>query len=96
MFVAALFVSATIQCMTTLMQADIFFFMTTVCVVFVAIFIIIALAKVANFMDACRRLAERLADKAEDIGEEAQEFLERVQDSFLARLLFPPRRRKKK
>ena len=83
--------------METLIKADIFFFVTTLCVVAVSVFIIILLVRLNRFMQALRNLADKLKEKAEDVGEEAEELIERMQDSLIFRLLFGgPKKSKKK
>lgn len=74
--------------METLLKADIFFFVTTICVVFISIFLIILLARLSKFMESLRALSEKLKEKVEDVGEEAEELLEKIEDSFIFRLLF--------
>lgn len=78
------------------MKANIFFFVTTICVVVVSLFLIIFLAYLARFLNTCRKIAEILKDKTADLGEEAEEFLSRVQDSFIFRLFFPSNKSKMK
>jgi hypothetical protein len=77
--------------MTDFMKTDIFFFATTVCIVFVSIFLIIFLVRISKFLKKARDLGEEIKDKAEDMGEEAEEFLERINGSFIMNLLFPKR-----
>lgn len=86
--------------MQTLLKADIFFFITTICVVFVSIFLIIFLAKFARLLESIRNLTEMIKDKTLDASNNAKELLERVENSFLFNLFFPkkikPRKTKKK
>lgn len=82
--------------MESIMKADIFFFVTTICVVGVAASIIYLVIRLSSFMKMLERLAEELKDKAGDIGEEAEEMLERIKDSFVFRLLFGQKKRKGK
>lgn len=82
--------------MDTFMKADIFFFVTTLAVVFISIFIIIAIVYFIRFLGACRRLTETLEEKAGELSEEAEEFLERIKGAWLFNLLFPPKKRQKK
>ncbi len=79
--------------MTEFMKMDIFFFVTTVCVVFVAIFIIVFLAYLSRFVNKMTDLAEELRHQAGEIGEEAEEFLERINESFIVRLIFGKRKK---
>ncbi len=80
--------------METLMKADIFFFVTTICVVAVAVAIIYLIIRLSSFMQTLENLAEELKDKAGDIGEEAEEMLERIKDSFVFRLIFGAKKTK--
>ncbi len=71
------------------MKADIFFFVTTICVVLVSVFLIILLARLSMLMKSVRDLVEKVKDKALDVGDGMEEILERVEDSFLFNLIFP-------
>jgi predicted AAA+ superfamily ATPase len=82
--------------METLMKADIFFFVTTICVVLISGAIIYLLIRASAFMTSLRELADKLKEKAEDVGEEAEELLERMEDSFIFRLIFAGRKKKRK
>lgn len=81
--------------MTEFMKMDIFFFVTTVCVVFMALFVIVFLAYLSRFLKKMTDLAEEVKEKAGDIGEEAEEVLERIKESFIFRLLFPRAKKKR-
>ena len=70
------------------MKADIFFFVTTICVVLISGALIYLLVRASDFMKSMRELADKLKEKAEDVGEEAEELIERMQDSLIFRLLF--------
>lgn len=75
--------------MQTLIKADIFFFVTTICVVFISIFLIIFLAKLARLLESVRKLTDMIKDKTFDISEDAKEILERIENSFIFNLIFP-------
>ncbi len=75
------------------MKADIFFFVTTICVVLVSVFLIILLARLSMLMKSVRDLVEKVKDKALDVGEGMEEVLARVEDSFLFNLIFPKSRK---
>ena len=70
------------------MKADIFFFVTTICVVLISGAIVYLLVRASELMRSMRQLADKLKEKAEDVGQEAEELIERMQDSFIVRLLF--------
>ncbi len=81
------------------MKADIFFFVTTICVVLISGAIIYLLIRASAFMTSLRELADKLKEKADDVGQEAEELLERMEDSLIFRLVFGGRKkstRKKK
>lgn len=82
--------------MGTLMKADIFFFVTTVCVVFFSIFLIILVAYLIKLVQACRRLVDLVTAGARELDEEARELLDRISGSFLFRIFFPERPKKRK
>ena len=80
--------------MQTLIHADIFFFVTTICVVFISIAIIFLAVRLAIFVKKITVMAEELRGKAGAIGEEAEEILEQIKDSFIFRLFFGAKKRK--
>lgn len=70
------------------MKADIFFFVTTLCVVFVSIAVIVFLVRLSNLTKTLTILANDLKEKAGSLGAEAEEMLESIKDSFIFRLFF--------
>lgn len=82
--------------METIMKADIFFFVTTVCVLAVSVFVVILLIRLTTFMKTLTTLSNELKDKAGSIGEEAEEMLERIRESFVFQLLFGRKKSKSK
>lgn len=81
--------------MDTFMKADIFFFVTTISVVLITIFLLIIFFHLTKFLSTCNRIAKNVETKANEIGEEAEEFLNDVRNSFLFRLFFPSSSRQK-
>lgn len=77
------------------MKADIFFFVTTIAVVLISIFLILVLAYVAKFIHTCNRIARNVEMKADEIGEDVGEMIQDVRESFLFRLMFPKAKKKK-
>lgn len=82
--------------METIMKADIFFFVTTICVLAVSVFVIILLVRLSTFMKTLTLLSNELKDKAGSIGDEAEEMLERIRESFVFQLLFGRKKSKPK
>lgn len=79
------------------MKADIFFFVTTIAVGLFAMGALLVFFYIIRLLRSCRKLIITLENKAEDIGTEAEELMERIEESFVFRLLFPkPKKRPKK
>lgn len=78
------------------MKADIFFFVATLCVVFISVAVGIFLIRLSMFTKSLHVMAEELREKAGDIGDEAEEMLERIKDSFIYRLMFGTSKKKPK
>ncbi len=82
--------------METFIHADIFFFVTTLCVILISVTLAVFLIRLSMFTKALHNMAEELREKAGDIGDEAEEMLERIKDSFVYRLVFGGGKKKSK
>jgi ABC-type multidrug transport system fused ATPase/permease subunit len=82
--------------MDTLMKADVFFVITSVAVVIFTIFFIIIATHIVRFFGSVNRIIRTIEDKAGDVTKEAKEALVDIRESFLFRLFFPHKTRKKK
>jgi hypothetical protein len=95
-FTNQLQVYAIILYMETFMKADIFFFVTTIAVGIITIFLCVAIYYVIVGLRRFKDLADKLERGIDTAEENISETVERVTDSFLFGLLFPKKRKKKK
>lgn len=82
--------------MDTIIHADIFFFITTIAVIVVSIFIIIALFYLIKTLRQFKRFTDAVERGLDGASDDLKEMRERIMDSFLFNLLFPRKKRKKK
>ncbi len=80
--------------METLIKADIFFFITSIAVIILAVFASIVMYYLIGALRNFRALARRLEKDIGNAGEEVEEMVERVSDSFIFSMLFPKKHRK--
>lgn len=86
------------ELMHEFIKMDIFFFVSTIAVVAITTGVVMLMIRLTGLIAALERLSDELKDKAGDIGEEAEEILEHIRESFVFRLIFggKTRRRTKK
>jgi len=82
--------------MDTLIKADIFFFITTIAVVFVSIFFIIALYYMATAFRRMRMLFDKVEENIDTANVHVKEIIDQIKESFLFNILFGKKARKKK
>ena len=82
--------------MESLIKADIFFFISSVATVVLAILISILLFYMIRAGKNLYRLSEALKDGFKESEEFVAELKERLEDNMVFRLFFPPARKKKK
>ena len=82
--------------MNTLIHADVFFFITSIAVVFVSAFLIIALYYFISMLRRLRNLSEKLKENIGEASEDVQEMAEQIKESPIFNFLFPKKRKKKK
>ena len=78
----------------SLLKADIFFFVTTVCVFIVTIFLIVFLIKLTKIMNLVKNILESVKSEAIHLSSDAKELLSRIESSFIFNLFFPPKTKK--
>ena len=81
--------------MDTVMKADIFFFITSIAVVFLSIFVIIALYYLIRALKRFSKLSETLEDNIGDASEDIKEMTEQVKESFVFNMIFPKKRKRR-
>lgn len=82
--------------MDTLMKADIFFFVTTIAVVFVSIFLMVLFYYMIVAVRRLRALTDMVEKNITSANEHVQEIATQIKESFIFNLLFPKRRKRKK
>ena len=80
--------------MDTLVQANIFFFITSLAVVFVSLFVILLLIKLRQLTKSVSLLVEKLKDTSDHMSEEAKDLVEDIKQSPIFRLIFPRRKKR--
>ena len=82
--------------MESILQADIFFFVTTICIVFISVLVGVVLIRISRWLRLLTRFLESLKTQTQDIGDQAGEILEQIQNSFIFNFLFPKNKIRKK
>ncbi len=82
--------------METLVKADIFFFVTTIAVVLVSIFLGVALYYAIVALRKIRELCDMVEKNIDTTNEELKGIISRIKESFLFNLLFAKKTLKKK
>lgn len=82
--------------METLAKADIFFFVTTIAVVVVSIFLIILLTYTIFALRRLRRIVDIVEKNIDTASEEVKEIMTHIKESFLFNLVFGRKRNHKK
>jgi cell shape-determining protein MreC len=82
--------------METLVKADIFFFISSITTVVLAILISILLFYLIKAGKNLYQISEALGDHFKESEEFVTELKERLEDNIVFRLFFPPARRRKK
>jgi hypothetical protein len=82
--------------MESILQADIFFFVTTICIVFISVLVGVILIRTSRLLRLLTKFLESLKTQTQDIGDHAGEILEQIQNSFIFNFLFPKNKIRKK
>jgi cell division protein FtsL len=80
--------------MNTLIQADIFFFITTISVIIFTILASIAMYYLIGGLKSFKRITKNLEHKIDDASDEVDELKHRVSQSFIFNLLFAKKPKK--
>lgn len=81
--------------METLMKADIFFFVTTIAVGLVAVFLIIALCYIMRTFTRLRMLIEKVEANVHEVNIHTMEIVEQIKESTIFNFLFKKKTKKK-
>lgn len=82
--------------MNTLIQANIFFFISSLSVLVITFFVVLLLLKLRRLVGTLNILVEKLKDAGDYVGDEAKELMEDIKQSPIFRLFFPRRKKSKK
>ncbi len=82
--------------MESILQADIFFFVATVCMVAISVLLGVVLIRISRGLRLLTGILESLKTQTENIGDQAGEMLEQIHDSFIFNILFPKKTNRKK
>ncbi|MDQ5883356.1 MAG: hypothetical protein QG654_269 [Patescibacteria group bacterium] len=80
--------------METLVQANIFFFITSLSVIAVSFFVILLVLKLRKLVGSLHLLVDKLKNTSDYVGEEAKDLVEDIKQSPVFRLLFPRRKKR--
>lgn len=79
----------------TLIQANIFFFITSVSVIFLVIALLVLFFKVSQLVSSLRSLVQKLENMTDYATDEAESLVEDIKESFIFRLFFPKAKKRK-
>jgi len=82
--------------MSTLIKADIFFFVTTISVFLITISILITLYYFTRFFRGISVLSKKLENNVDDINTHIEEVAKQIKESFLFNLVFTKGKKRKK
>jgi len=80
----------------TLIHADIFFFISSIGFVLIALAVLIGLAYVVSILRRIDRLTEKIENKVETMEEHTKEFVSDLRDSMAFRMLFGSRKKRRR
>lgn len=72
----------------TLVHADIFFFIATICFSLLTLFILIILVYIIGIMRRVKRITEKIESGMSAVQEDTKEFIADLQDSTAFRMIF--------
>ncbi len=80
--------------METLVQANIFFFITSIAVLVISFFVIVLLIKLRRLVSSVNALVEKLKNTSDYMGEEAKDLIDDIKQSPIFRFMFPRRKKR--
>lgn len=81
--------------MDTLLQANIFFFITSLAVIVVAFFVTLLLIRLRRLFKSLNQLVDKLNNTADFVSDEAKDLISDIKESAAFRFIFPKKKRKK-
>ncbi|MDQ5901344.1 MAG: hypothetical protein QG580_59 [Patescibacteria group bacterium] len=79
--------------MDTLIQANIFFFISSLSVIIFTFFLVLLVIKLRKLVMTVNSFVEKLKNTSDQMSEEAKELVEDIKQSPIFRLIFPRRKR---
>jgi len=80
--------------MDTLIQANIFFFITSISVIAISFFVVLLVIKIKKLVSSLNDLVDKLKNTSDYVGDEAKEIMEDIKQSPVFRFLFPRRKKR--
>ncbi len=79
--------------METLVQANIFFFITSLAVIAVSFVVVLLVLRLRKLVKSLHQVVDKLRDTTDYVGEEAKDLVEDIKQSPIFRLFFPRRKK---
>ncbi len=81
--------------MDTLMQANIFFFITSLAVVVVSFFLVLLLIRLRSLFKSLNNLVDKANNTADFVSDEAKDLISDIKESSVFRFLFPKQKKRR-
>ena len=82
--------------MMTLMQSQVFFFISSVGFIVLAVLTVIVLVYILRALDSLSKILKKIEHDIDSLGEITKEMFEELKDTWVFRVLFPGTRKRKK
>ncbi len=79
--------------MESIIQADIFFFISSIAFVILGILAVIVLVYVIKVLHSFMRILEKVEDSMDTIGDVTMELIDEMRDNVFFRMLFKPKKK---
>ena len=80
--------------MDTLIQANIFFFITSIAVIAISFFVVLLVIKLKKLVTSLNDLVDKLKNTSDYVSDEAKDLLEDIKQSPIFRFIFPRRKKR--
>ena len=80
--------------MDTLIQANIFFFITSIAVIAISFFVVLLVIKLKKLVASLNYLVDKLNNTSDYVSDEAKDLLEDIKQSPVFRFIFPRRKKR--
>lgn len=82
--------------MDTLIQANIFFFITSLAVIAVSFFVVLLLIRLRRLFKSLNNLVDKLNNTADFVSDEAKDLMSDIKESAAFRFIFPKSKKRKR